>query len=1197
MMKLTQNLRAEILKVYNSYWDSFFRGDMRTFASVLHDDVQIIGSSANETFNSKRAAMKFYRSTVKQVAGKTGFRNRHISVRPAGNGVMITERSDFYALVGDTWTFYGRGRISTLFCKTDNGWKIIHEHGSLPDPKAGEGEQINTQKIKAENLRLRDAVKRRTKELEQKNQELEVEAALERVSAVAMGMKAPSDMLEICRTISVQLEALDVKDIRNVQTAIFYPQRGTYMNYEYYAKHRRTIITETSYSNNKIHKAFAKKMLKGEGEFFTTHIKGKKVKEWIAYQKTTNVFIDTYLNTASSLSYYWYSLGPVALGISSYSPLTSKDLNLFKRFRNVFELAYRRYLDIEKAEAQARESRIQLALERVRARTMAMTRSEELTDTSLVLFHEFKALGTAAEQVTIAVVHEEEQAVEIFVTLHGNAIDSSYRVKAAEHPAIRKIYDAFRSGERSVVIHLNGDELRNYNAWRNEMRGEPLYPLEVTRTDHWYINSASFSRGLLSFSTREPAATESVSLLERFADTFNLTYTRFLDLQKSEAQAREAQIDAALERVRSKAMAMHNSSDVAVTVSTVFVELRKLGVHSIRAGVALYSHGRRAPTFYASTTSEDNAELAVTGSPDPAINPCLAKQYEAWQKKEDYFPVLHGEELKAYYSALSLQPSAHFHDAQPFDHEEHGYYLPFSEGNFYAWSERSYTTDELTILHRFKAIIDLTFRRYLDLQTAEAQAREAQIEASLERVRSRTLAMQRSDELAETAAVLFKQLIALGIAPNRLYIGIIQDESGNAEFWITDEDGSKVSSGFSANLHGNRSFRKMLDGWQNGEKSLTIDMQGEELREYFRHLGALNVPFKGGLTQKRRVQNIAYFSKGFIGIASPDQQPEATTALLERFAAVFNLTFTRFHDLQLAEAQARQAHLDLIQLQKEKQRAEEALGELRAAQEQLVQQEKLASLGQLTAGIAHEIKNPLNFVNNFSSVSVELVDEVTEEINKGAPDLQSGNVPHLLRDIRTNLGKIVEHGTRADSIVKSMLQHSRGGSRRREPVDVNALIKEYVTLAFHGMRASKNPINVDIQFAFDQSAGSVSLIAEDFSRVILNLCQNAFDAMREKGNTDDRKQGSYKPRLAARTHREANKIRVTIEDNGPGIPDAIKDKVLQPFFTTKKGTQGTGLGLSISNDIVKAHGGEMNVETNGDGGATFTITLPLESQA
>ena len=312
----------------------------------------------------------------------------------------------------------------------------------------------------------------------------------------------------------------------------------------------------------------------------------------------------------------------------------------------------------------------------------------------------------------------------------------------------------------------------------------------------------------------------------------------------------------------------------------------------------------------------------------------------------------------------------------------------------------------------------------------------------------------------------------------------------------------------------------------------------------------------------------------------------------------------------------------------------ETLRNLNATQSQLVQQEKLASLGQLTAGIAHEIKNPLNFVNNFSEVSIEMVDEVREEVNS---EIKKGNVAggkngtaepgdhalfgkdgnpetilSILDDIEANLKTIHKHGTRADAIVKSMLQHSRGGSGKMEPANLNALVKEYVNLAFHGMRAGKEPINVDIDLQLDESVGDVPLIAEDFSRVILNLCKNGFDAMSEKLKVESDELKVYSPKLTVRTGRVAGGgagnggadngvaqnggaqnggILIEIEDNGPGIPDDIKDKILQPFFTTKKGTAGTGLGLSITHDIIKAHGGELSVNTIAGQGTTFRIGL------
>jgi signal transduction histidine kinase/ligand-binding sensor domain-containing protein len=269
---------------------------------------------------------------------------------------------------------------------------------------------------------------------------------------------------------------------------------------------------------------------------------------------------------------------------------------------------------------------------------------------------------------------------------------------------------------------------------------------------------------------------------------------------------------------------------------------------------------------------------------------------------------------------------------------------------------------------------------------------------------------------------------------------------------------------------------------------------------------------------------------------------------------------------------------------------EQAHSNLKSAQNQLVQQEKLASLGQLTAGIAHEIKNPLNFVNNFSEVSLELIEEALEEL-KNYPS-ESEEVDDILADIATNLRKIHEHGTRADSIVKSMLEHSRGGSGKMEPTDLNALVKEFVNLTFHGMRASKNPINVEMVFDLDESIGEVPLITEDFSRVIVNLCNNSFDAMREKiiqHSTFNIQK--YSPKLTVHTKADKGNVAIKIEDNGPGIPEEIKDKILQPFFTTKKGTAGTGLGLSITNDIIKAHGGTLSIESKSGEGSSFIITL------
>lgn len=262
---------------------------------------------------------------------------------------------------------------------------------------------------------------------------------------------------------------------------------------------------------------------------------------------------------------------------------------------------------------------------------------------------------------------------------------------------------------------------------------------------------------------------------------------------------------------------------------------------------------------------------------------------------------------------------------------------------------------------------------------------------------------------------------------------------------------------------------------------------------------------------------------------------------------------------------------------------------LKSTQAQLIQQEKLASLGQLTAGIAHEIKNPLNFVNNFSGLSLEFLEEIEEDLEKVENSPEIENIRDLLGDIRTNLEKIKHHGGRADSIVKSMLMHSRGSTGNMESTDLNALIQEYVNLSFHGMRANKNPINVDISLELDSDLPNIPINSEDFSRVILNLTKNAFDAMRDKLQNVG---PAYKPKLIVKTQEIKDEIHLSVEDNGPGIPDEIKDKLLLPFFTTKKGTEGTGLGLSITHDIIKAHKGNLQITTEVGEWTRFTIILP-----
>jgi C4-dicarboxylate-specific signal transduction histidine kinase len=381
-------------------------------------------------------------------------------------------------------------------------------------------------------------------------------------------------------------------------------------------------------------------------------------------------------------------------------------------------------------------------------------------------------------------------------------------------------------------------------------------------------------------------------------------------------------------------------------------------------------------------------------------------------------------------------------------------------------------------------------------------------------------------------------------------------------------------------LKDTRVGREMLNFYDSGEDQVSIVMKGDARKEWISYCEARSKALQGyyGEVIPERTYHLYKFSHGAIGVATPAALSEESWSLLKRAASVFSLAYSRFRDLT-------QARLDLKKLKEEKKRAEDALKELQLTQQQLVHAEKMASLGELTAGIAHEIQNPLNFVNNFSDVSRELLEELLEEMEKG----ETEEVDAIAKDVIQNLEKIVHHGKRADSIVKGMLQHSRSGDGKKEPTDLNALTDEYFRLAYHGLRAKDKSFNATMDTEFDDSISEVDVVPQDIGRVLLNLITNAFHAVSER---KEKESEGYEPTVWVKTRKTTNGVEISVRDNGGGIPAEIRDKIFQPFFTTKPTGEGTGLGLSMSYDIVtKGHGGEFKVETTEGEGSMFTILL------
>ena len=684
-----------------------------------------------------------------------------------------------------------------------------------------------------------------------------------------------------------------------------------------------------------------------------------------------------------------------------------------------------------------------------------------------------------------------------------------------------------------------------------------------------------------------------------------------------ENKNRELEIEAAVERVRAESMAMHNTADFEKVTKQLLKQVKELHIEGFTgASIGLIDENHYISWW-------DFSSPGNVGDPKSEISGYDGNRYEIlgreilnqWLEGKDYHVSDYNlKKLKAAvkeWEEINVNVANEFKKAIAEGKLTHQWnpWARLSNGILAFDMIKSPDDDVKKITLKMAGAFEQAYTRFLDLKKAEKQAYESKVEASLERVRGMAAAMNHSDDLMQIAEEMFKELEILKINPLRYGLGMINGDKKEAELWAsTVDDGRYLDMLGTLSLTWHPMLNQVLDAWDAQHEELIYELKGKELSDYYRKIGQVisDIPNLKELqdpnTDIEQFVSFFPFKTGALYAFTDGEPGEEGKSILKRFANVFEQAHIRYEDLQTAEKHARL-------IRDERDRLEIALKELRATKDQLVQQEKLASLGQLTAGIAHEIKNPLNFVNNFSELSVELIDEAREELSafsrqlsavKGDDATQVDEALGILDDIEMNLKKIHEHGTRADSIVKSMLEHSRGGSGKREPTDLNALVKEFTNLSFHGMRASKNPINVDMEFELDEDIGKVPLVGEDFSRVIVNLCNNAFDAMREKEKlTADSRQLSaeqdqrYEPRLTIRTTKNNTTITIEIEDNGPGIPEEIKDKILQPFFTTKKGTQGTGLGLSITNDIIKAHSDDLEIKTVEGNGSVFVISLPF----
>ncbi len=663
-----------------------------------------------------------------------------------------------------------------------------------------------------------------------------------------------------------------------------------------------------------------------------------------------------------------------------------------------------------------------------------------------------------------------------------------------------------------------------------------------------------------------------------------------------EAKNRELQVEAALEKIRSRAMSMRTSEEINELIGYVFAECTHLGIHLVRGVIMTYDEQTNDAVWW----------MANSEAPDKPMNyyvkhrdlPPILAYVQAWKNREQQWTyVLQGEEKKQWNdyqfgeTELAQLPEAVKTSMRSSERILlNASFRPF--GNITLSTFEPLTAEYFDLLNRVASVFDLTYTRYLDLQKAEAQTREAQIEAALEKIRATSLAMHHSDELKSVLVVLFDKLKELGLVfDGGAAIHVFSEGSEDASVWVVSpfQSPTKINLPYDAEAFVNNPI--IQDVWHAKEMGNPIfnrHYSFEEKNRYFQYVFAHNDLETVPEASRQFILSVPGYTASFmaeknslLGANSWTGQlfSDADFAVLKRVARVFEQAYIRFLDLQKKEEQA-------VRLAEEKLRLESTLTELRSTQAQLIQKEKLASLGELTAGIAHEIQNPLNFVNNFSEVSVELMAEQKEALING----ETEEAVLIANDLTENLRRIHQNGQRASNIVRGMLEHSRASTGERQLTNLNALCEEYLRLACHGLRGSEgrppgdpandksapaDQFNVTMETDFDPSLEPVNLVGQDIGRVLLNLLNNAFYAIQQRAKKGE---AGYVPTVWVSTAQTGYGVEIRVRDNGAGMSETVRAKVFQPFFTTKPTGEGTGLGLSLSYDIItKGHGGTLEV--------------------
>ncbi|MGZ3925894.1 MAG: hypothetical protein ACXVJG_02995 [Mucilaginibacter sp.] len=756
-----------------------------------------------------------------------------------------------------------------------------------------------------------EELEHKRKAVEEKNRDLEIEASLERVRTAAMAMRAAPDLLNICKILFEELTALGFGELRNAMINIANDEKGSFLNYD--SNGSDSTVTQFLYNSHPVMERQVEMTRSASDAFFEHVLTGEDLKDFKVFRVKNGELPDPKLENVTTLYYYFYSIGVGSVGISAFSSLPEEKREVLKRFRNVFDLAYRRYADIQLAENQAREAQIELALERVRARTMAMQRSEELGETAYLLFQQFKELGDIPDQITIGIINEDERVIEFWITMEGNQTNRMFKVSVDERTLGNKLYTAWKKLKKSLVVDLSGKELSDYLTYRAKISGGAGTPTNDRSDDRRVINAAFFSRGLITVSAAEPRPDETIRLLERFAGVFDGTYTRFLDLKKAEAQAKESQIELALERVRARTMAMQRSEELSETAFILFQQFKELGENPDQATIGIINEEEHVIEYWVTMYGSQINKVFKFSIDEPNVTNRI---YKGWTEKKTSLVIeLTGKELNAFTKYREGMGGAKFN---PEEKRRVINVAFFSKGLINVQSSEERSAESIRLLERFAGVFDGTYTRFLDLKKAEAQVREAQIEAALERTRTQSMIMQHSSELDDTLRVFHQQVLLLGIPSAFSFLWLPDEDKDRHIFWAAWAENNSNdfrSKAIDYPLDRNEpATAQCLVDWKGNEPVVSYHVPPDGVAGYFatwRELidGVEQLKpeyFSGGLYYVE-----AFMKYGCFGVMVESSLSHDEKKILGRFAIEFERTYTRFLDLQKAEAQACEAQIEL----------------------------------------------------------------------------------------------------------------------------------------------------------------------------------------------------------------------------------------------------------------------------------------------